>query len=94
MRRILPSDLWLHINLQRGFDLACEGQFGRDVSEAGLGCRKILDFINRGKWRPALVKGGSSKYKNEDDCGEVFGHSALTLQSQGVFSTSTAAAAV
>jgi hypothetical protein len=41
-----------------------------------------------------LVKSGSSKNKNEDDGGEVFGHGALTLQAQGVFSTNTAAAAV
>ena len=88
------SDLGFHIDLKRGFDLTCKGQLGRDVGAAGLGCRKIFDFFNRGKRRPALVEGGSSKNKNEEDYGEVFGHGALTLQSQGVFSTNTAAAAV
>ena len=61
-----PSDLRLHIDLQRGFDLACEEQFGRDVGTAGLGCGENLDFINRRKGRPALVKSGSSENKNED----------------------------
>jgi hypothetical protein len=89
-----PSDLRLHIDLERGFDLAGEKQIGRDIGEAGFSGGEILFFLNRGKWRPALVKGGSSKNKNEDDCGEVFGHGGLTLQAQGVFSTNTAAAAV
>jgi hypothetical protein len=63
------TDLRLHIDLERGFDLAGERQLGRDVGEAGFSGGKILFFLNRGKRRPALVKSGSSKNKNEDDCG-------------------------